>query len=146
MDRPPRGKNTPFFTGRQWFRVALTGLAEAALTLAAFLLGRRTGIENLDMTMAFLSLAFLQLVAALGFQSEHDSLLRLKPREHPMLWLALGASTLLQLVVLLLPPLRAAFGLAWVPAAQWLEILGLCVIMLLVTELQKWVARLRHEI
>ncbi len=145
MDRPPRGKNTPFFTPRQWFRVALTGLAEAALTLAAFLLGRRTGIENLDMTMAFITLSLLQLFATVGFQSEHNSLFRMKPREHPMLWLALGAALLLQLVVLFIPPLRLAFGLAVIPVGQWLEILLLCAAMLLVTEVQKWSARVRHE-
>ncbi|MGM9608225.1 MAG: cation-translocating P-type ATPase [Oscillospiraceae bacterium] len=145
MDRPPRGKDTPFFSGRQWFRVLLTGLAEAVLTLAAFLLGRGTGIENLDVTMAFITLALLQLFATLGFQSEHSSLFKMKPREHPMLWLSLGAAVLLQLIVLFIPPLRLAFGLAVIPAVQWLEILGLCAIMLLVTEIQKWVARLRHE-
>ncbi len=145
MDRPPRGKNAPFFTARQWFRVALTGLAEAALTLCAFLLGRRTGIESLDRTMAFITLALLQLVATVGFQSERSSLFRIRPREHPMLWLALGAALLLQLVVLFVPPLRSAFGLAVIPAVQWLEILLLCAAMLLVTEAQKWVSRIRHE-
>ncbi|MGN0968027.1 MAG: cation transporting ATPase C-terminal domain-containing protein, partial [Oscillospiraceae bacterium] len=87
----------------------------------------------------------LQLFATLGFQSEHSSLFRMKPKEHPMLWLSLGAAVLLQLVVLILPPLRLAFGLAVIPAVQWLEILGLCAVMLLVTEIQKWVARARHE-
>ena len=145
MDRPPRGKDTDFFTGRQWFRVAMTGLVEAGLTLAAFLLGRRTGIENMDMTMAFLTLALLQLVATLGFQSEHSSLFKIKPQEHPVLWLGLGASLLLQLVVLFVPPLRTAFDLVLLPGMQWLQVLGLCVIMLAFTEGQKLVARLRHE-
>ena len=145
MDRPPRGKDTAFFTGRQWFRVAMTGLVEAGLTLAAFLLGRRTGIENMDMTMAFITLALLQLVATLGFQSEHSSLFKIKPKEHPMLWLGLGASLLLQLVVLFVPPLRTAFDLVLLPGMQWLQVLGLCVIMLAFTEGQKLVARLRHE-
>ncbi len=145
MDRPPRGKDTPFFTGRQWGRVGLTGLVEAALTIVAFLLGRRTGIANLDMTMAFITLALLQLFATLGFQSEHSSLFKIKPKEHPTLWLALGASLLLQLVVLFIPPLRVAFDLVLPGGIQWLQILGLCLIMLAFTELQKLVARIRHE-
>lgn len=145
MDRPPRGKDAPFFTGRQRLRVGLTGLAEVALTIAAFLLGRGTGVAGMDVTMAFLTLALLQLMAALGFQSEHSSLLRIRLREHPALWLALGASLLLQLIVVFLPPLRAAFGLVMPGGAQWLQILGLCLVMLLFTEAQKLVARLRHE-
>ena len=145
MDRPPRGKDTPFFSGRQWLRVAATGLVEAGLTLAAFLLGRRTGVENMDMTMAFITLALLQLVATLGFQSEHSSLFQIKPREHPMLWLGLGASLLLQLVVLFVPPLRTAFDLVLLPGVQWLQVVLLCAVMLAFTEGQKWIARLRHE-
>ncbi|NLF34466.1 MAG: cation-translocating P-type ATPase, partial [Clostridiales bacterium] len=145
MDRPPRGKDTPFFSRRQWLRVVMVGLVEAALTVSAYFLGRGTGIANLDMTMAFMTLALLQLFAALGFQSEHNSLLELKPREHPKLWLGLGISALLQLMVLFIPPLRSAFDLVLIPGPQWLEILGMCFIMLLFTELQKWVARKRHE-
>ena len=146
MDRPPRGKDTPFFTARQWVRVGLTGLVEAALTVGAYLLGRRTGIEYLDSTMAFVTLSLLQLFAALGFQSEHSSLFKMKPSKHPMLWLGLGASLILQLIVVYIPPLRVAFDLALIPLVQWGEILAACVIMLLFTELQKWTARRRHEV
>lgn len=144
MDRPPRGKSTPFFTGRQWARVGAVGLVEAVLTITAFLLGRQVS-PAAGTTMAFATLAFLQLFAALGFQSEHSSLIRLHPKEHKMLWLGLGASAALQLVVLFVPFLRTAFELVLLSPIQWLEILGLCLVMLLVTELQKWTARRRHE-
>lgn len=144
MDRPPRGKDTPFFTGRQWLRVAIVGVAEAVLTISAYLIGRQSSPEA-GTTMAFAALALLQLFAALGFQSEHASLLKMHPREHKMLWLGLGASLLLQLVVLVIPPLRALFKLTVLTAGQWGILLGLCLIMLLITELQKWAARLRHE-
>ena len=144
MERKPRDKSIPFFTGREWFRVAVTGVFEAALTIAAFLLGRRISPET-GMSMAFVTLAMAQLFAALGFQSERLSIFRMKARKHPVLWLALLGSTLLQLVVVLVPPLRGLFGLGIIPGMQWLEILGLCVLMLLFTELQKLIARLRHE-
>ena len=145
MDRPPRGKDTPFFTARQWVRVAVVGLAEAALTLTAYLLGRRTS-PALGTTMAFLSLAFLQLFAALGFQSEHTSVLKMHPKGHKRLWQGLGASLVLQLVTVFVPPMRTAFGLVLPGLVNWLEILGLCLVMLLVTEVQKAAARRRHEV
>lgn len=145
MARPPRDKKTPFFTNREWLRVALTGVFEAALTIFAYLLGIRTGGHDLGMTMAFATLALLQLFAALGFQSERTSLLTIRAGEHPTLWLGLGASAALLLVVLLVPPLRTLFSLAVIPAASWLEILGLCFAMLLFTELQKVLARVRKE-
>ncbi|MPM49255.1 Calcium-transporting ATPase 1 [bioreactor metagenome] len=145
MNRPPRGKDRPFFSLREWLRVFATGGVEAALTVLAFLLGRRTGVAGLDITMAFVTLALLQLFAALGFQSERSTVFRMRAREHPMLWLGLGASAALQLAVVFIPPMRALFGLTLIPGAQWLEILGMCVVMLLFTEFQKWIARLRRE-
>jgi Ca2+-transporting ATPase len=144
MSRLPRGKNTPFFTGRQWARVGFVGLAEAVLTLAAFWVGKQTSPEA-GTTMAFATLAFLQLFAALGFQSEHSSVTRMRAAEHKMLWLGLGISAALQLVVLLLPPMRTLFKLVALTGGQWLVVLGLCLVMLLVTEVQKWNARRRHE-
>ena len=141
MDRPPRGRETPFFTGGEWFRVGLTGAFEAALTVAAFLLGVRAGGHTTGMTMAFVTLALLQLFAALGFQSEHAPLLRIRPREHPALWLGLGVSAALQLVTVLVPPLRAVFGLTALSPARWGQILALCAAMLVFTELQKVVAQ-----
>lgn len=145
MARPPRDKAVPFFTGREWFRVFLTGAVEAALTVVAFLQGTRTGGHDMGMTMAFVTLALLQLFAALGFQSERHSLIHIRAKEHPMLWLGLGASAALQLVVVFIPALRSIFSLVALPAAAWLEILVLCLVMLLWTELQKMLARLRKE-
>ncbi len=144
MGRPPRDKSVPFFTGREWLRIGLTGVFEAALTIAAFLLGSRTGDSRLGMTMAFVTLALLQLFAALGFQSEHNTLFRIRAKEHPLLWLGLGASAALQLVVVLVPALRVVFGLARSPP-EMLEIVGMCLLMLLFTELQKMLARRREE-
>ncbi len=144
MERPPRGKATSFFTGRQWLRVGLIGLVEAILTVTAYLIGIQASPET-GTTMAFATLAFSQLFAAVGFQSEYASIVKLHPREHKMLWLGLGASTVLQLVVLVVPPLQALFKLTALSGVQWLSILGLCLVMLLVTELQKLAARLRHE-
>ena len=144
MNRPPRGKDAPFFTGRQWFRVLVVGIFEALFTVAAYLLGSRTSPEA-GTTMAFLTLALLQLFAALGFQSEHNSLFKIRVKEHKFLWLGLGVSALLQLVVLAIPALRTAFRLVVPTPIQWLEILGLCLLMLLITEIQKWIARRRNE-
>ncbi|MPM88697.1 hypothetical protein SDC9_135801 [bioreactor metagenome] len=97
------------------------------------------------MTMAFVVLALLQLFAALGFHSEHSALIRIRAREHPILWLGLGVSAALQLVVVFVPALRDIFGLTAIPAVQWSEIFGMCLLMLLFTEAQKLIARARHE-
>jgi Ca2+-transporting ATPase len=144
MERKPRGKEVPFFTGREWGRVGFTGLVEAGLTITAFLIGHYYS-EEIGMSMAFMTLSLCQLFAALGFQSERYSVFRMRAKEHPMLWVGLGIATLLQLIVIFIPPLRTIFGLGIIPPALWLVVLGLCVLMLMTTELQKWIARRRKE-
>ncbi|MBP1736618.1 MAG: ATPase, P-type (transporting), superfamily, subfamily [Oscillospiraceae bacterium] len=138
MERRPRGKNTPFFTGCEWGRIAVIGLVEAALTMTAFLLGTQYSQET-GMSMAFMTLSLCQLFAALGFQSEHHSVFRMRAKEHPALWGGLGVSAFLQCIVIVIPQLRSLFGLGSIPPVMWLAVLGLCLLMLLATELQKWV-------
>lgn len=142
MERKPRGKKTPFFTGKQWLQVGVIGTVESILTLSAFLIGRRTS-QELGMTMAFMTQAFLQLFATLSVQSEHTSIFHLNFKEHKWLWRALVVSGLMQVVVFL-PPLRAAFGLVLPGAVNWLEIGGLCLVLLVVSEVMKKMERRKN--
>lgn len=139
MDRKPRDGKVPFFNGRVWFSIALVGAIQAGLAIAAFLLG---GQGQTGMTMAFLTLSLAQLFAAVGLQSERNSIFRIKVKDHPMLWLGFIGSALLQLVVILVAPLRNLFQLTLLTGTQWLIVLGLCVAMLLVIEVQKMIARM----
>ena len=50
-------------------------------------------------------------------------------------------SALLQLIVIIVPALRELFGLTVLTTTQWLIILGMCVVMLMIIEVQKWAAR-----
>ncbi|MDV0446260.1 Calcium-transporting ATPase 1 [Methanosarcinaceae archaeon Ag5] len=144
MDRKPRDQTVPFFNKRTWGRIFMVGLVEAILALAAYHLGNTVSAAT-GVTMAFLTLSLVQLFAAIGFQSEHHSIFAIKPKEHPYLWLAFFGSAALQLIVVLVPFLRDIFGLVDLDMKQWIEVLILCILMLVFVELQKWVARLRHE-
>ena len=140
MERRPRDQKLPFLGKRDWLSIAAVGAVEAALALAAYALGGK-GVTGT--TMAFLTLALAQLFASLGFQSERHSLLKVKFREHPILWLAFLGSALLQLAVMFVPPLRSLFGLVPLAGSQWLTIGALCLGMLVFVELQKLAGRLR---
>ncbi|MDR0380773.1 MAG: cation-translocating P-type ATPase [Oscillospiraceae bacterium] len=142
MGRPPRDGKEPFFNRRVWLRIVLVGLVEAALACAAYLIGRK---GELGTTMAFLTLSLSQLFAAVGFQSERFSLFQIKPRRHPMLWISFLGSAALQVIVVLLPPLRALFSLVPLSPANWMAVAALCFVMLGFVELQKWISRLRRE-
>lgn len=143
MQRPPRDKKMAFFTGVDWLRILLVGAAEAVLTLAAFIVGARGyASPELGMTMAFLTLSLSQLFATLGFQSERHSVFKMKQGKHRALWLALTGSAALQLIVVVIPGLRALFGLAALSLTQYAVVLLLCVGMLVFIELQKFVTRM----
>ena len=142
MDRKPRDSKLPFFTGRDWRSIVIVGAAEAVVTLAAYILGGKGVVGT---TMAFLTLSLAQLFACIGFQSERHSIFSMKVKEHPMLWLAFFGSAMLQIIVMIIPAVRNLFGLVPLDAVQWLTILGLCLVMLGFIEIQKWIARLRHN-
>jgi Ca2+-transporting ATPase len=145
MDRPPRGNRKGFFTGREWGQIVSVGAVEAALAVSAFLLGiRATGDLRAGSTMAFLTLSLSQLFAAVGFQSERHSVFDMKGK-HPYLWLAFAASTALQLLVVLFPPMRRAFNLVMLGPTEWITVAALCFIMLAFIEVQKWRARRRGK-
>ncbi len=142
MSRVPRDSKEPFFNGVTWVRILLVGLVEALLTLSAYLIGNR---GELGTTMAFLTLSLSQLFAAVGFQSEKFSVFHMKPREHKMLFFSFLGSGFLQVIVVLLPPLRELFQLQPLSLVNWMAVLALCFLMLGFVELQKWTARVRRK-
>ncbi len=142
MGRKPRDQKVPFFDGRAWMSIGLVGAAEAALAITAYFWG---GGGALGSTMAFLTLSLSQLFAAVGFQSERHSIFNIKLREHKALWLAFAGSTLLQLSVIFIPPLRKLFDLVMLTGFEWMQVVALCLIMLLFIEAQKLVARIRDK-
>lgn len=142
MERKPRDKKVPFFQRRDWMDILFVGAAEAALALTAYVLGGKGATGT---TMAFLTLSLSQLFAAVGFQSERHSIFRIKLTKHPVLWLAFLSSTLLQLLVMFVQPLRDLFELTPLHASQWLTVVALCMGMLVFIEMQKLAIRLRSR-
>lgn len=144
MQRKPRSQDIPFLTKGQWLNIFIIGLAGAVLTLAAYFIGNQTSPET-GITMAFITLGLIQLFAALGFQSEHSSIFKIHPKEHPYLWAAFFGSAALQIVIAVVPFFREVFGLTTLTLMQWALILMLCFVMLLFIEVKKAVARCRHS-
>ncbi|MCI0502381.1 MAG: cation-translocating P-type ATPase, partial [Fusobacteria bacterium] len=146
MAKKPRDSREPLFGKKQWVTVAFIGLIEGLLTLAAFLIGIKLfGDERVATTMAFVTLASTQLFASLGFQSSSESILRIKVKKHPALWLAFFGSLFIQLSVVLIPSLRELFKLAVLEPEAWFIIGFLSVLMLLSIEIKKLVTRIKNS-
>ncbi|MCL2082448.1 MAG: cation-translocating P-type ATPase [Oscillospiraceae bacterium] len=136
MKRRPRDRDKSFFSGKEWLMILGIGAVEASLTITAYLLGCAVS-PQMGTTMAFLTLSLSQLFAALGFRSEHISIFQMSFRRSFMLPAFMG-SGLLQLAVVIISPLRLAFGLQMPGWLQWMQIIALCLVMLLFIEAQKW--------
>ena len=136
MDRKPKPKDEGIFAHGLGVRVVLQGVMFAVLTLIGFKLGESiTGTLEGAQTMAFMVLAFSQIVQAYNMRSEH-SLFKIGVFKNRTLNWAVLAS-LLMVVLVLFTPVRVAFGLVMLPAKLYLIGLGLILVPLVVMELSK---------
>ncbi len=148
MARPPRPPTRPMLDRAMWCRIVLVGLTMAAVTLAAIDLFLPGGlIEGADdlataRTAAFSTLVLAQLVNALESRSETRSI------GHGLLsnrWLlaALVLGVALQVAVVELPFLQAAFGTVPLDPEHWAWSVGLALLVAVPVELEKAWRRLR---
>ena len=142
MEHPPLRAGT-LLEGRQARRVVFQGLFVAAFALLAFVVGREQGGDAVGRTMAFGVLAFSQVLRAVNQRSDTDPVWDREGGRNPQLAWAVAASTALMLVVLLVPPVREAFGGAAMNAWQWATVLGLAFLSLVQTEAAKAIGRWR---
>lgn len=140
MKRRPRDKKESIFAGRVGIDTVWQGVMIGALTLMAYYLGSRTDINGaghvLGSTMAFTVLAMSQLVHALNVRSSH-SLFRIGLTGNRHMVGAIFASLVLMLSVLLIPRLRAVFGVIEMNGTTWLIIVGLSLLPLILCEMVK---------
>ncbi|OUO96970.1 haloacid dehalogenase [Gordonibacter sp. An232A] len=142
MEHPPLRSGT-LLEPKLARRVAFQGLFVAAFALAAFAIGRSSGGDAVGQTMAFSVLAFSQVLRAVNQRSTTDPVWNRGGGRNPWLWAAVGASIALMLVVLLVPPVLAAFGGAPMNGWQWAVALGFALLSLAQTELAKAFGRWR---
>ncbi len=143
MDHKPKPKNEGIFAHGLGIRVVLQGILFAALTLIGFRVGEHvTGCLEGGQTLAFMVLAMSQVVQAFNMRSER-SLFSIRPfSNHKLNWAALASTALVVLV--LLTPVKAAFGLITLPAELYLLGVGLILVPLLVMELSKAFGLVKH--
>ena len=144
MDRKPKPKNEGIFAHGLGIRVVLQGFMFAILTLIGFKVGEVvTGTLEGGQTLAFMVLALSQIVQAFNMRSDH-SLFKIGFFGNRTLNLAALASTALVALVML-TPIRHAFGLAMLPAHLYLIGLGLILVPLVVIEISKLFGLIKHR-
>lgn len=136
MRRKPKPKNESIFARGLGVTVILQGLMVGLLSLFAFRLGFvLNGSESAGRTMAFMTLAFSEILHAYDMRSAR-SLFSSNPFGNSKLnWACLISLSLVVLVMF--TPLAVAFGLEMLVWQHYLICLGLSFVPVAVTELAK---------
>ena len=149
MKRKPNKPEKGVFTKGMTWRVIYQGVMIGLLTLAAFMLGLASTTEPLDgltldqskievgQTMAFVTLAFSELVHVFNVRNNKKSIFKTKVFNNSKLIWAILASAALMLGILAIPPLRTAFSIPVLPSQNILELVGLALVPLVIVELFK---------
>lgn len=143
MDKKPKPKNEGIFAHGLGIRVVIQGFMFAALTLIAYAIGRTVSTE-VGGTMAFTVLALSQVVQAFNMRSEH-SLFKIGFFGNGTLNKAAAISTVLVILVLLVPFLNTIFGLTVLSLKNYLICLGLVLVPLAVMEIAKALKLIKHH-
>lgn len=144
MDKKPKPKNEGIFAHGLGVRVVLQGIMFAALTLFAFRIGENVyGSTAGGQTLAFLVLALSQVVQAFNMRSNHSLFKIGLFTNHKLNWACLTSIAMIALV--LLTPLRIAFGLALLPVRLYLIGIALSLVPVVVMEFSKAFGLISHD-
>jgi Ca2+-transporting ATPase len=146
MEKPPRPRGEKVITGRMWAAILFVGAVMAAGTLTMLDAGLpgglidRPGDMRYAQTLAFTTLMLFQMFNIFNSRSEEQSAF-VNLFSNRWLWLALGASLLLQVVVVYVPVMQQAFSTTALSLNDWLLCAGVASSVLWLRELNKLVIR-----
>ena len=136
MDKKPRDSRKGIFADGLWQRIITEGTMLGILTLVAFSVGNYLYDIEVGRTMAFVSLGLLELVHSFNIKSE-ESIFKVGLFENKYLLGAFILGALLQIVVVVIPPVAEVFKLVPLTQAQWMYTFGISILPLVIMEIQK---------
>lgn len=111
-------------------------LDEALANGAKYVESQEVKVE-IGQTMAFIVLAFSELVHVFNIRNNKKSIFKTHPFNNKMLLLAIGGSAALMLVILLVPALRHLFSIPILPISNLIETILLILAPLVIVEIFK---------
>ncbi|MEZ5321907.1 MAG: HAD-IC family P-type ATPase [Microthrixaceae bacterium] len=122
MDDPPRPAGASILNAHRLRVLLLHGSVMAAISLGLLAWARPRYGTGVATTMAFCAFVFCQVVNALNVRVRR-TLFSAETLRNRVLWVALGAVAVLQVLVVEVPPLRRLFETSDLTLGQW----GICV-------------------
>jgi Ca2+-transporting ATPase len=146
MDQPPRKAGVSLFAGHTGKNIVLQGVFQTILTMASFCIGSyvlNDGIMNhsVAMTMAFLTLAGIQLLHAYNSRSAIHSLFSSNPLSNDKMNVAFLAGILLTLLPFI-PGFQSFFGIVPLTIVEYAIAIGCAFAIIPIVEIQKLIERM----
>ncbi len=136
MNRKPIDSKKGIFADGLWWKIFAEGTMLGVLTLVAFSIGNSFYGVEVGRTMAFLSLGLLELVHSFNIKSD-ESIFKVGFLENKYLFGAFLLGTLLQIGVVVIPPIADLFKLVPLNSIQWIITIGISILPLFIMEIQK---------
>ena len=144
MSNPPRDSKKPFFNKRMWFEIVTHGAIEGGIALGVYIYAFQAFGGLVATTMAFVTLGLTQLFHALGSRFDIKSFLS-APFSNRSMILAFVVSAALQIMVVVIEPIRTAFSLEMLNGKQWVIAIASSILMLVYMEIEKAFKRLKSK-
>ena len=135
MKHPPTKKGT-LFEKSMVYNIAYYGALLTLLSFSAYFTGLQTSYET-AITMTFATLCLSQIVHAMNQHSNTLSFFSQDQPKNKMLFLAMIASVLMLMIIVLVPVLRDFFSIVPLTLKQWLIVISLSLMPLVVSEILK---------
>ena len=150
MQRAPRDPAEPLLTAHFMWRIVWQGVLLAGCTLFAFRVGLRWYGDTGDglrhaVTMAFMTLAMVQIAHTFNARSETRSIFSAGLFSNRWLWAAVVGSAAVQLCAVEIPLLREVLGTVSLSLRDWGVVIGCSLLPIPVIEAVKAVARARLD-
>ena len=152
MSYPPRKTGQSMFVGKTGRDILIQGVMQTALVMLAFCIGTyvmpEIGTNHAQgMTMAFITLAFIQLFHAYNMRSQTHSIFNKNLFKNKMMNISFLVGAALMVLVVYIDPLTGAdiFGTVAISWEDWLISMACAIGIIPIVELQKAIERKVEE-
>ena len=148
MNRKPRGRKSSFLSGGIGSAIVYQGILEGVITLGvyglAILFPVHTGNAAMHadaLTMAYATLALIQLFHAFNVKSTYQSIFKVHPFKNKIFNLGVAASFIMVAATIVIPGFNSLFHVTELNLLQWGIVLGAGILMIVIVEIVKFFQR-----
>lgn len=153
MKRKPRGRKSSFLSGGIGTSIIYQGILEGMITLGvyglAIMFPVHTGNAAMHadaLTMAYATLALIQLFHAFNVKSTYQSIFKVHPFKNKMFNIGVAASFIMVAATIIVPGFNKLFHVTELNLLQWGIVLGAGLLMILIVEIVKFFQRRNNKV